>query len=56
MAQTRKYKVGCSGSGWGVWEIATGNNKATQKSGFIVAHCQGFQGKGVKRSGCVNSA
>ena len=24
MAQTRKYKVGCSGSGWGVWEIATG--------------------------------
>jgi len=21
----RKYEVGCSGSGWGVWEIATGN-------------------------------
>lgn len=25
MAKTRKYQVGCSGSGWGVWEIATGN-------------------------------
>ena len=25
MAKTRRYKVGCSGSGWGVWEIATGN-------------------------------
>ena len=25
MAKTRQYKVGCSGSGWGVWEIATGN-------------------------------
>ena len=24
MAKTRKYKVGCSGSGWGIWEIATG--------------------------------
>jgi hypothetical protein len=24
MAKTRKYKVGCSGSGWGVWEIASG--------------------------------
>jgi len=21
----RKYEVACSGSGWGVWEIATGN-------------------------------
>ncbi len=28
MAQARKYKVGCSGSGWGVWEIATvGRNR-----------------------------
>ena len=25
MAQKRKYQIGCSGSGWGVWEIATGN-------------------------------
>ena len=25
MAKTRKYKVGCSGSGRGVWEIVTGN-------------------------------
>ena len=25
MAKTRRYKVGCSGSGWGLWEIATGN-------------------------------
>lgn len=24
MAKTRRYKVGCSGSGWGLWEIATG--------------------------------
>ena len=24
MAKTRKYQVGCSGSGWGIWEIATG--------------------------------
>ena len=24
MAKTRKYQVGCSGSGWGVWEIASG--------------------------------
>ena len=24
MAKTRKYEVGCSGSGWGIWEIATG--------------------------------
>ena len=24
MALTRKYKIGCSGSGWGIWEIATG--------------------------------
>jgi hypothetical protein len=24
MAKTRKYKVGCSGSGWSIWEIATG--------------------------------
>jgi hypothetical protein len=24
MVQTRKYKIGCSGSGWGVWEISTG--------------------------------
>jgi hypothetical protein len=29
MAQTRKYKVGCSGSGWGIWEIATGNKVAS---------------------------
>ena len=28
MANTRKYKVGCSGSGWGIWEIATGNKVA----------------------------
>ena len=40
MAQTIKYKVGCSGSGWGVWEIATGNKKATLSSGFLVAHCR----------------
>ena len=25
MAKTRKYQVGCSGSGWGVWELSTGN-------------------------------
>ena len=25
MAKTRRYKVGCSESGWGLWEIATGN-------------------------------
>ena len=24
MAKTRKYHIGCSGSGWGVWEIASG--------------------------------
>lgn len=24
MAKERKYKVGCSGSGWGIWEIAIG--------------------------------
>lgn len=24
MAQDRKYHIGCSGSGWGIWEIATG--------------------------------
>ncbi|MBR5843063.1 MAG: hypothetical protein IKY75_00560 [Bacteroidaceae bacterium] len=24
MVQKRKYEIGCSGSGWGVWEIATG--------------------------------
>ncbi|MBO5351302.1 MAG: hypothetical protein J6A66_06825 [Alistipes sp.] len=24
MAQNRKYHIGCSGSGWGIWEIATG--------------------------------
>ena len=24
MAQARKYKVTRSGSGWGIWEIATG--------------------------------
>ena len=29
MAQARKYKVGCSGSGWGVWEIATGKHIAS---------------------------
>ena len=30
MAQTtRKYKIGCSGSGWGVWEIATGRKVAS---------------------------
>ena len=29
MAQTRKYQIGCSGSGWGVWEIATGNKVAS---------------------------
>ena len=40
MAQTRKYKVGCSGRGWGVWEIAMCNKKATLLSGFLVAHCR----------------
>ena len=29
MTQTRKYKIGCSGSGWSVWEIATGNKVAS---------------------------
>ena len=29
MAQERKYKVGCSGTGWGVWEIATGKHIAS---------------------------
>ena len=29
MARERKYKVGCSGSGWGIWEIATGNKVAS---------------------------
>ena len=29
MAQARKYKVGCSGTGWGVWEIATGKHIAS---------------------------
>ena len=29
MAQARKYKVGCSGLGWGVWEIATGKHIAS---------------------------
>ena len=24
MAKTRKYQIGCSGSGWGIWEIASG--------------------------------
>ena len=24
MSKTRKYQVSCSGSGWGVWEIASG--------------------------------
>ena len=28
MANTRKYRVGCAGSGWGIWEIATGNKIA----------------------------
>lgn len=23
-----KYHIGCSGSGWGVWEISTGNKVA----------------------------
>ena len=25
MIRVRKYRVCCSGSGWGVWEIATGH-------------------------------
>jgi len=29
MTQTRKYKIGCSGSGWGVWEISTGRKVAS---------------------------
>lgn len=29
MARERKYQIGCSGSGWGVWEIATGNKVAS---------------------------
>ena len=29
MTRERKYKVGCSGSGWGIWEIATGNKVAS---------------------------
>ena len=24
MAQTRKYKISCSGSGWGLWNTETG--------------------------------
>lgn len=24
MAQERKYKIGCSGSGWGIWNTLTG--------------------------------
>lgn len=24
MAQERKYKIGCSGSGWGIWNTETG--------------------------------
>lgn len=29
MAKSSKYRVGCSGSGWGVWEIATGKKVAS---------------------------
>ena len=29
MARERRYKIGCSGSGWGVWEISTGNKVAS---------------------------
>ena len=29
MARERKFQIGCSGSGWGVWEIATGNKVAS---------------------------
>lgn len=29
----KKYEVGCSGSGWGVWECATGNKVYGSDSG-----------------------
>ena len=25
MARIRKYKIGCSGSGWGIWNTETGD-------------------------------
>ncbi len=28
MAQARKYEVGASGSGWGLWEVETGRKVA----------------------------
>lgn len=29
MVRERKYKIGCSGSSWGVWEISTGHKVAS---------------------------
>ena len=29
MANKRKYQVGRSASGWGIWEVATGNKVAS---------------------------
>ena len=34
MAQERKYKIGCSGSGWGIWETATGNKVMSCRSHY----------------------
>lgn len=32
MTKNRKYQIGCSGSGWGIWTIATGEKVKSCRS------------------------
>lgn len=34
MTRERKYTIGCSGSGWGIWETATGNKVMSCRSHY----------------------
>ena len=48
MAKSRKYQIGCSGSGWGVWEIATGK-KVDSCCSRIVALERWYELEGWKK-------
>lgn len=35
MAKTRKYQIGCSGSGWGIWNTETGAKIMSCRSHYL---------------------
>ena len=49
MAKERKYKIGCSGCGWGLWEIATGKHIASFGRNRYAALEKWFELEGWKK-------